>query len=37
MSGCLEWQKEGLPIPEWKDIPLQQQKRWDDTQILSEE
>ena len=27
----------GLPIPEWKDIPLQQQKRWDATQILSEE
>ena len=27
----------GLPIPDWKDIPLQQQKRWDDTQILSEE
>ena len=27
----------GLPIPDWKDIPLQQQKRWDATQILSEE
>ena len=27
----------GLPMPKWKDIPLQQQKRWNATQILSEE
>lgn len=27
----------GLPIPEWKDIPLRQAKRWNETQILSEE
>jgi len=27
----------GLPILEWKDIPLRQAKRWNETQILSEE